>query len=395
MKKYFLMMVACASAFAANAQTQALSQSKLSDNWYVGVNGGGVAPAHHYKVLDNLNGQAGLTIGRYITPVYGLSVEGNTIFGLTNSATVVDQLNVTLMNNVNLNNLFAGYKGEPRKFEIVARAGAGWGHTFMNGGFDANQIIAKAGLSFNINVTSALQININPEITWALTSAQATCPTLNSYGTAATQKFYVGQAQPYFNLNNALLGLNAGITYKFKNSNGTHNFTYAKLYDQAEIDNLNAKLNEQKAKIADQDKAIKNGKKTIKDLEDELNECKNRKVEVKQVTVDSTKLAPVVIFDQGKTTVNNAQMPSVSMIATYMKSHKNANVRIKGYASPEGSAEINEKIAQARAEAVKTILVKKYKIKESRLEAKGMGVTDELFSENDWNRVATFETFQK
>ena len=137
------------------------------------------------------------------------------------------------------------------------------------------------------------------------------------------------------------------------------------------------------------------GKKTIKDLEDELNECKNRKVEVKQVTVDSTKLAPVVIFDQGKTTVNNAQMPSVSMIATYMKSHKNANVRIKGYASPEGSAEINEKIAQARAEAVKTILVKKYKIKESRLEAKGMGVTDELFSENDWNRVATFETFQK
>jgi len=83
------------------------------------------------------------------------------------------------------------------------------------------------------------------------------------------------------------------------------------------------------------------------------------------------------------------------MIATYMKSHKNANVRIKGYASPEGSAEINEKIAQARAEAVKTILVKKYKIKESRLEAKGMGVTDELFSENDWNRVATFETFQK
>ena len=49
------MMVACASAFAANAQTQALSQSKLSDNWYVGVNGGVVAPAHHYKVLDNLN----------------------------------------------------------------------------------------------------------------------------------------------------------------------------------------------------------------------------------------------------------------------------------------------------------------------------------------------------
>lgn len=55
-----------------------------------------------------------------------------------------------------------------------------------------------------------------------------------------------------------------------------------------------------------------------------------------------------------------------------MKNHKDAKVEIKGYASPEGSKEINEKISVARAEAVKNILVKRYKISADRLTTKGM-----------------------
>ena len=60
---------------------------------------------------------------------------------------------------------------------------------------------------------------------------------------------------------------------------------------------------------------------------------------------------------------------------------------IKGYASPEGSAEINAKIAAARAEAVKNALVKKYKIAANRITAEGQGVGN-MFTEPDWNRVA-------
>ena len=40
-----------------------------------------------------------------------------------------------------------------------------------------------------------------------------------------------------------------------------------------------------------------------------------------------------------------------------MKKYPDSKVIIKGYASPEGNVEINAKIATARAEAVKTILV--------------------------------------
>jgi outer membrane protein OmpA-like peptidoglycan-associated protein len=73
-----------------------------------------------------------------------------------------------------------------------------------------------------------------------------------------------------------------------------------------------------------------------------------------------------------------------------MKNHPDATVEIKGYASPEGSKEINQKLSEARAEAVKTALVKKYKIAANRLTTKGMGATDKLFEQVEFNRVATF-----
>ena len=70
-----------------------------------------------------------------------------------------------------------------------------------------------------------------------------------------------------------------------------------------------------------------------------------------------------------------------------MKSHKEATVTIKGYASPEGSVEINKKLAAARANAVKDMLVKTYKISADRIQAEGQGIGD-MFSEPDWNRVS-------
>ena len=42
----------------------------------------------------------------------------------------------------------------------------------------------------------------------------------------------------------AQLGLFVGLNYKFKTSNGTHNFTIVTPRDQAEIDALNAQINE-------------------------------------------------------------------------------------------------------------------------------------------------------
>ncbi|MDE5702011.1 MAG: OmpA family protein, partial [Bacteroides sp.] len=95
----------------------------------------------------------------------------------------------------------------------------------------------------------------------------------------------------------------------------------------------------------------------------------------------------IVTFRQGNTPVDASQLPNVERVASYMKRHENAVVAIKGYASPEGSGEVNTRIANARAEAVKKILVKKYKISPERITAEGQGVGD-MFTEPDWNRVS-------
>ena len=49
----------------------------------------------------------------------------------TQSKTAFDASDVSLLGKVNLMNLFAGYKGVPRLFEVEAVAGAGWLHYYV------------------------------------------------------------------------------------------------------------------------------------------------------------------------------------------------------------------------------------------------------------------------
>jgi hypothetical protein len=75
--------------------------------------------------MNNLNSNAGLRIGRWFTPVFGLAAEGNVYFNdhckhyMPQSKTLARYMNVGLIGTVNLSNWFAGYKGEPRLFEVV------------------------------------------------------------------------------------------------------------------------------------------------------------------------------------------------------------------------------------------------------------------------------------
>lgn len=125
----------------------------------------------------------------------------------------------------------------------------------------------------------------------------------------------------------------------------------------------------------------------ISGLETELKDCREQGPIVKTITNTNQTLESVVTFRQRRTSIEASQLPNVERIATYMKSHPASTVVIKGYASPEGSAEINAKIAQQRADAVKNSLMSKYAIASNRIVAEGQGVGD-MFSEPDWNRVS-------
>ena len=70
-----------------------------------------------------------------------------------------------------------------------------------------------------------------------------------------------------------------------------------------------------------------------------------------------------------------------------MKSHPNAKVVVKGYASKDGNYDFNIKLAANRAESVKKMLISKYGIPADRITAEGEGIGN-MFDEESWNRVS-------
>lgn len=369
MKKIFTLFAGLMAAATLSAQT--VLESKTFDNVYIGINGGLATKATGHAWLKDMNPNAGLRIGRNFTPVFGLAAESNVYFKNTNghtTGTVVNGMNTSLLGTTNLTNLFGGYKGEPRLFELTALYGLGWGHVFGHPteNYKADMLTSKAALDFGFNLgqKKAWQLYIEPAMIWALNG--------NGY-----------QGVKY-DVNRASFQLNVGLVYKFKNSNGSHNFVVAELRDQAEIDILNNKINDLRDELAGKDDEIADMDRQIAELKQQLADCQN------QTTTACESLQPVVIFRQGKSTIDRAQYASIELIAKYMKDNQDAKVEIKGYASPEGSAKFNQKLSQARANAVKKALVKRYNISADRIEAKGMGATNKLSERVEFNRVATF-----
>ena len=387
MKKLFLMLAAGMMAASVNAQNTAITGNKAGDNWYMGINAGLATPQQKFGDYGFFKGFApkvGVRVGKNLTTVFGLAADADLYFlsktdskSMLGSKTFINGMNLDLMGTFNLSNLFAGYKGEPRCFEVIGLTGLGWSHAF--GYNKTNAVNAKAALdlTFNLGAEKAWQIYIEPALVYGLQSWHS------HVGTQFDGDDFK------FDSRAAIFQLSVGFNYKFGNSNGTHNFAIAQLRDQAEIDGLNAKINELRADNNAKDGKIAADAATIADLKKKLADCEARPVQVVEEKKENV-LQPHVIFRQGKATIDPAQYASIEMVAKYMKNHKDAKVKVQGYASPEGKAELNQKLSEKRAEVVKNALVKRYKIAADRITCEGLGATDKLSSENDFNRVAMF-----
>lgn len=370
MKKFIAVIVACLTCSGIYAQ-RAYEGANLGDNWSIGIHAGVTTPLTHSAFFPNMRATWGLGIGKQLTPFFGMGVEAMTSINTTASKTAFDNTNVSLLTSVNLSNLFAGYWGTPRLFEIETVAGLGWLHYAQNGDGDRNSISSKLGLNFNFNLgeAKAWTIGIKPALVYDLNAC--------------------GERNVGFNANRAAWEITAGLKYHFRCNNGKHHISFAKLYDQAEVDALNEQVNNLRQTNVDQEAELTAANQRNAELEQQLADCKNQGPVIVTDTITSHKktLESVVTFRQGGVSVVASQTPNVERIATYLKNHEKATVSIKGYASPEGKAEVNARIAQQRADAVKSLLVKRYKIAENRITAEGQGVGN-MFEEPDWNRVS-------
>ena len=386
-------MAAAMLTMSASAQRTTITANKAQDNWYVGINAGVATPMSKYYYgaekdgagfMKGVTPEFGVRIGKNLTTVFGLALDINNYFANKSDAKsmvgnkgFIDRTAFDLMTTWNLSNAFGGYKGEPRFFEVIALVGGGYDRAWAAhvGGINAK---AALDFAFNLGANKEWQVYIEPS---AILANGWNNPFRKSYAPGYTEKKFAG-----------MFGLKAGVNYKFGNSNGSHNFKVEQLRDQAEIDGLNAQINGLRAENDAKAGKLAAADKTIADLKAQLAACQARPAQtvVKEAVVKENTLQPIVIFRQGKSTIDAAQYASVEMVAKYMKNHKDAKVKVLGYASPEGNKELNQKLSEARANAVKTALVKRYKIAADRITVEGLGATDKLSKENDFNRVAMF-----
>lgn len=329
MRKILMTFTLILSALFANAQITT-ENSKIFDNTYVGVEVGASTPLNFNSVFP-LNSIAGLKLGKEITPVVGFEVEGQVFFNDNNvgrwTNTFVKGTNVGLNGTLNLSNLFWGYKGTPRVFEVKTNTGLGWLHKWKSGG--DNALLAKTALDLDFNVSKSSTISLSPGVYWNIVDYNAPVR---------------------FNKNKAQLTLMASYLYHFKTSNGTRHF---KTYDVgAMMDEINY-LN---------DELAKKPKEVIK----------YEKTEITKTITEVIQKEWVVQFAQ-----NSSQL---SEEAKEVLDNVKGIVDIVAYASPEGTKEYNQRLSERRAAVIADYLTKRdIKVRSHR----GLGCLNETS-----NRIA-------
>lgn len=373
MKKFILtLMVTLMTVFTSFAQNQTnyaqrvdrqvnyAGSSKFTDNVSVGIVGGVETNLNEWNAPQGA--VAGIVLNKEISPLFGITLEGNTnINGLRNwqkgashfyCANTFDGLSVYLTPRLNLTNAILGYKGSPRKLEVEAVAGPGYGFMLHQ---EYNALLVKAGLNFNYNVSDAFTITLRPAVIY------------NLHETAAQ-----------FDSKNAVGQLTAGIVYHFKNSNGTRSFNKAKLYDQNEVDMLNGKINALQKDLIDANATIEVLNNTLK---------KPLAPQTNATTVVKT-VYPKVQFEQGSAKITPTSYANIYDIADALKD-ADGTIKITGYASTEGTIKFNKELSLKRAEAVKNALIKAG-VAADKIETVAGGATNKFSpDELNVNRVVT------
>ena len=374
MKKIFSFIIALVMMVTL-ASAQTVEKSKWYENTSVTILGGGVTTGQFTDVptpffwdgtkavFSGVKPMMGLEVTKYFTPVVGASIEGLGFIGTTTSDTFFDESVVLGNAKLNVSNLF-GYKGQPHRVEVVAVAGLGWGHDYVNGNAqtwssspaegkylvfgnnpynsntlhftDKNYVVYNAGAELNVNLGKerAWQISVRPGVLW-----------FNKYTAGNFQSLPTWK-------HDARANVQLGITYKFGKA-GRHNFVLCPYsVTKADYDALNSKYNE------------------LLNREPEVFAVTKTVTETKEVVKTETKVlvgTTVITFPIGSCALSNVERQKVALFAETFKDDDTLIKLVGSADSKTGSENRNFALAQNRANVVKNVLVNDYGINADRI----------------------------
>lgn len=331
----------------ANAQT--VVRNGVFSNMYIGINAGAnQTTVSNYtnrnkgftNGLKTLTYNAGIELGKDVTPITGFSLQGNVAPIYHNDLNMNPEWKINrsdLFGNVKFNmmNLFGGYKGYPRRVEVKTVTGIGWNHYFKTSDEQPkNDLALQAGLEFDFN--------LGKNRAWYITFV----PMVQANQILKAEEIqYLWTGGPDED-KAADLKVNVGIAYRFgSNKTGSHNFVICpNMYTEDEY----------------------------QELYQQYEDCLARPVETKVDTVVVEKVVEVekivegndtngvinfITFEKGSSKISNVQMETLNLIMNSM--NKEDSIKVIGSADTQtGNEEINTKLATQRAEAVKAVLEK-------------------------------------
>lgn len=294
--------------------------------------------------------------------------------------------------------LFGGYVMKTTKLFLVSSVLAGslfanttnleispyiGGHFFnanrdMKNSAEGGIIVEKSIMDNGISLAGALG--------YTQTKSKSTDETkrLGTYAVDLLKNFETGtKVTPYigaglggtFN-NNAAIGPNilAGLKYKLTDALNiraelSDNYLLNKKNDVKAILGLGFLFGGTKTQVEPTEKVAKI---------EPTKEVKQEPKKVEKVVVKEVNLQ--INFDNNKAVVKKEYKAKLEEFAKFMNENKEYSVTIEGHTDNTASAKYNQKLSERRANAVRDILIKEYKVDANRIKAVGYGLTKPIAS---------------
>jgi len=367
--KKFLMVLAFASVsvagMAQNEPTQKFSVATNSfwSNWFIQVNAVGSSffengekwssPFKGYRT--NLG--ASVAIGKWFTPGLGLRTKitgiwGREILGTDKEANAMKYWDLNEQVLFNLSNIFCGYS-DTRVWNFIP---------YIGGGFARNMSHDQYAMGLNFGILNTWRLSHHVRLNLDLSFGAHETDFMRGNCNNADVK------RQLFENKDRQLQAEIGLTFNLGKAtfNKVPDVDAIKALSQAEIDALNGRLRDANGEIDRLNNLINNHK------------CP----EVgggKTITVKEVAAAPVsVFFNIGSAKIaSKKDLVNLQSLVDVAKAN-NKKIVVTGSAdSKTGSAALNQKLSEKRAQAVKDELVK-MGVSESNIEVKGIGGVSQM-----------------
>lgn len=387
MKKLLFSLVAFTLvATSASAQEKVIEKAKFSDNWFIQAQGGASYTFSEYyrdaSFGKLITPQVALSFGKHFTPVFGLRAqvagwESKSKYPAINRDYYKHKyIQGSLDAMWNLTNIFGKYDPS-RAVDVYGFVGLAFVHgksdnyLNLNEGRDPEEF-GKQGISKSNMVLPRLGFQVDYHV------SNIVSLNLEANAVLLEDRFNgIVQDRSYDGMVNVLGGITFHINRGFKQSD---------VYSQSEVDKLNGQINEQRAALANKDNAIAG-------LKEELAKKPQVIVEEKAVeeTIEEVLMNAVVVFKLGKSELQENQEINIFNAAKFFQDNLDYRCIITGYADKAtGSAKVNQRISEQRAEAVKKVMVEKFGISADRITTQASGDKVQPFQNDAWNRVVIF-----